>query len=293
MPYLLSLCAALCAAIGAALQHREVAEVPAHQAGGIRLLVASLRRPWWLLGMAVLILAPIFQFMALKVGTLTQVQPVLTTELLFLLAIIVVTHHQRPGPREWVGALAIVAGLLVFLLAAQPGGADSKLNAGDGVPLAVASVVIVLVFWGLGTLWTGLIRAALFGAAAAAAFAFQASMSKILAGLHAGAILTSPALYGFAIMGALGFLFFQHALRAGHVAASRAAMNIVNPMLSVAIGVIGFGETLATTPWAMTFEIIGVIILLFGARQLATSPLIAGDILGGAGEGPNDPVASA
>ena len=93
-------------------------------------------------------------------------------------------------------------------------------------------------------------------------------------------------------MGGLGFIFFQHALRAGHVAASRAAMVIVNPMLSVAIGVIGFGETLATTPVAITFEIVGVAILLIGARQLATSPLIAGDTLGGAGEGPTDPVVS-
>lgn len=291
MPYFLSLCAALCAAVGAAVQHREVAEIPEHKAGGLSLLLASLRRPWWLLGMLVLIAAPIFQFLALKVGTLTQVQPVLTTELLFLLGIIVLTHHQRPGVREWLGALAIVVGLLVFLVAAHPGGAHSELKSGYGVPLAAASVVVVLAFWGLGSLRPGWTRAAFYGAAAAAAFAFQAAMSKILAGLSARHIVTSPALYGFAVMGALGFLFFQHALRAGHVAASRAAMNIVNPMLSVLIGILGFGETLATTPPAITFQVIGVLVLLVGARQLATSPLIAGDTLGGAGEGPDDPVA--
>ena len=122
MAYLLGLCAALCAATGAAVQHREVAEVPTASSTGLRLVIAALRRPLYLLGFAVLLGAFAFQFAALRVGDLTQVQPMLATELLFLMVIIVFTHHQRPGRREWAAAVMIVGGLALFLVAAKPHG---------------------------------------------------------------------------------------------------------------------------------------------------------------------------
>jgi drug/metabolite transporter (DMT)-like permease len=288
MTYLLAIFASLAAATGAALQHREVAEVPEHRTGGLALVLASLRRPGWLLGMAVLLAAPVFQFLALKVGTLSQVQPVLTTELLFLLGIIVVTHHQRPGRSEWTSSIAIVVGLVIFLLAAHPGGKEGTLSNSWQFTLAIGSLTLVGLLWLLGQSRHGWARAALFGSAAASAFAYQAAMSKSIGQTPADELLMSPGLYGFAITGLLGFVLFQHALRAGHVAASRAAMVIVNPMLSVVIGVVAFGETLAHTPLAIVGEVIGLAILLVGARQLSVSPLISADTLGGAGEGPDD-----
>ena len=274
MTYLLALCASFCAATGAALQHREVAEVPEHQAGGIRLLLASIKRPGWLLGMGVLVLAPLFQFLALKVGNLTQVQPMLTTELLFLLGIIIITHHQRPGLREWAGAAAIVVGLTGFLTAARPHGGATTLTSPWILTLAGITAVLVITVMVVARLTKGWVRASLFGAMAATCFAFQAAMTKVIAGTQAGSILASPALIGLVIGGSLGFVFFQHALRAGHVAASRASMVIVNPMLSMVIGVVAFEEVLDTDPVHLVLEVIGLAVLLAGAWMLATSPMI-------------------
>ncbi len=288
MTYVLALCASIFAATGAALQHREVAEVPEHRTGGIALVLASLRRPGWIIGLVVLLAAPVFQFLALKVGTLSQVQPVLTIELLVLLVIIVFTHHQHPGRREWLSSVAIVVGLTAFLLAAHPVGTEGVLSSRWQVGLALGSLVLVGLLWAIGSMRHGWSRAALLGAAAASAFAYQAAMSKSIGQTPASHLLTSPGLYGYVVTGGLGFVLFQHALRAGHVAASRAAMVIVNPMLSVVIGLVAFHETLAHTPLAIVVEVIGVVVLLAGACSLSASPLITGDPLGGAGEGSDD-----
>lgn len=288
MTFLLAFLAAAAAATGAALQHREVAEVPEHRAGGLTLLLASLRRPGWWIGMGVLVIAPVLQFLALKGGTLAEVQPVLTTELLVLLGIIVVTHHQRPGRAEWLSSIGIVVGLVLFLLAAKPSGTEDELRAGWTIPLCIGVLVLVLLLWAIGSKTRGWARAALFGAAAASAFAFEAAMAKTIGQTPAADLLTSIGPWAYVVTGMLGFMLFQHALRAGHVAASRASMIIVNPLLSVLIGVVAYGESLRHGPAAIALEVVGLVLLLVAARQLALSPMIAEDALGGAGEGPDD-----
>ena len=288
MPYLLAFIAAAAAATGAALQHREVAEVPEHRSGGLSLLLASLKRPGWWIGLGVLVIAPVFQFLALKIGTLAQVQPMLTTELLVLLAIIAFTHHQRPGRTEWLSSVGIVVGLVLFLLAAHPTGTEDSLKSGWTIPLCVGTVGLLLILWFLGSKVQGWARAALFGAAAASAFAFEAAMAKTIGQTPANELLGSIGIWAYAVTGAIGFLLFQHALRAGHVAASRAAMIIVNPLLSVVIGVVAYGESLRHDPMAIVLEVLGLAVLMGSARALALSPMIAEDALGGAGEGPDD-----
>ena len=277
MPYLLALGAAFFAACGAALQHREVAEVTESESGGLKLLWASFKRPGWWLGMAVLIIAPAFQFFALKVGNLSQVQPILTTELLFLLGIIIVTHHERPGRREWLASAGIVIGLVTFLVAAHPHGGVKTASSAWALGLSLATALVVGAFWLAASFTTGWAKAALLGSAAASCFAYQAAMTSIVAGVAAGSILTSPALIGLAVAGSLGFVLFQHALRAGHVAASRAAMVIVDPLLSVLIGVVVFSEVLAHGAGRVVFEIVGIVILVIAARSLALSPMISED----------------
>ena len=262
------------AALGAAFQDREVSAVDDSQAKGWRLLWASLKRPMWIVGLAVMGAAPIFQFLALRVGNLTQVQPMLTTELLFLLGIIMVTHHDRPGPREWLGSFGIVLGLALFLVSANPHGGQKHLTQHWAWGLSACAVVVVLCFFLLSKKTTGWVEAALLGAAAATCFAYQAAMTQVIAGVGVGQIISSPALYGLALGGLLGFVLFQHALRAGHVAASRASMVIVDPLLSVLIGIVAFNDVLRRGPLSVVGEVLGLVILLIGAQRLATSPML-------------------
>jgi len=274
MAYFLALCSAFTAALGAAYQDREMKAFSEEQAKGIRLFLTSISKPMWWFGLLVMTGSPIFQYLALRVGNLTQVQPMLTTELLFILVIIVITHHERPGRTEWVGAVGIVLGLAVFLFAAQPSGDISTISAKWAIILTVGALALVGGIWFFSRSTQGSLTAALLGAAAATCFAYQAVMTQIVAGVSILRIFGQPALYALAIGGTAGFLFFEKALRAGHIAASRAAMVIVDPFLSVLIGVCVFHDHLNHTPGAIIAEVVGLTMLFAGAKVLATSPLI-------------------
>ena len=275
MTYLFALCAAFTAALGAAFQDREINAFSDEEAKGLRLILSSMRRPLWWLGLGVMVGAPVFQYLALRVGNLTQVQPVLTTELLFVLLIIVVTHHQRPGRIEWTGAAGIVIGLTVFLVAANSTGDVTQISKAWAVVMTVVGLGLVGGFYLASRRTKGSTRAVLLGAAAATCFSYQAAMTQIVAGVPLTKIFTQPALIGLVIAGLTGFLLFEHALRAGHIAASRASMVIVDPLLSVILGVVVFNDRLRHTPLALTLEVVGLAVLFAGSARLATSPLIA------------------
>jgi drug/metabolite transporter (DMT)-like permease len=275
VPYLLALCAAFTAALGAAFQDREIDSFTAEQSKGLRLILAGMTRPLWWLGLGVMVGAPIFQYLALRVGNLTQVQPVLTTELLFVLLLIVLTHHQHPGRAEWLGATGIIAGLVVFLVTAGSTGSESTISQHWAFVITAIGLCLVAAFWLSSRLCVGWAQAALLGAAAATCFAYEAAMTQIVAGVPLTSILTQPALIGLAVAGVAGFLFFQHALRAGHIAASRASMVIVDPLLSVTVGVAVFHDKIRHGPVAAVLEVLGLAILVLGAWRLATAPLIA------------------
>jgi hypothetical protein len=52
-------------------------------------------------------------------------------------------------------------------------------------------------------------------------------------------------------------------------------MHIVTPLASVLFGVVAFAEVLILAPVAIVLEVLGLVVLVIGARQMATSPLIA------------------
>ena len=120
MAYVLALSAALSSACAGVLQRIGVESAPEGATMRLSLLTHALRRKVWLAGFALLLTTFVLQAMALRFGDLAVVQPVMTTELLFLIIILATHFHRQLGWREWIGAAAIVAGLAGFLAMAAP-----------------------------------------------------------------------------------------------------------------------------------------------------------------------------
>jgi drug/metabolite transporter (DMT)-like permease len=284
MVYVLAVAAALCSATGGVLQRIGVESAPAEHAMRLSLLTHALRHRIWVLGMAFLLLTFGLQASALRFGDLTVVQPILTVELLFLIAILRVVFHRRVGWREGLGSVAIVAGLAGFIASAAPVLGHGIPSSGDllasSIVVAVgAALLVVGARW--GPRWW---RAAAYGAAAGALFAFNASLTKATTSLVTGGwghVFTHWEPYGIGVTGALGFFVLQNALHAGPIAASRATMLMVNPVVSIVIGAFVFGERLRGSPGFVAAEVVSLAVMLAGAYVLTQSPLVAAATLEG------------
>jgi uncharacterized membrane protein len=277
--YLFAIAAALVSATAGVTQRLGLETAPPESAMRLRLLTHALRRGIWILGFALLLVQFVLQAMALRFGQLSVVQPLLTLDLLFLVAILAVFFHRRLGWREWVGAAGIVAGLAAFLALAAPA-------TGRGIPgtrawwtvtavvVVAAAALVVVTRW--GPRWW---RAAAFGAASAMLFAYNAALTKTTTTLITqgwGHVVTHWEPYAIGVTGLAGFFLLQNALHAGPIAASRTTTVVCNPLVSIAIGATVFDEHLRTGGGFVVAEVAALGLLCAGALLLAQSPLVAG-----------------
>src|SRR3954447_1350971 len=102
------------------IQAQEAREVPQEQEHGLQLsLIARLlRRPKWLLGTLLGLLAFPLQTIALLWAPLTAVQPADAAGLLVLLFLGARLLHERVGRRELLAVVAIIVGIVVLTIAA-------------------------------------------------------------------------------------------------------------------------------------------------------------------------------
>ena len=92
--------AALCNALNVIAQHRG-SIASAEKSKGWRFVVVLLRNPVWLAGWAALAGGFVFQALALHVGQLSVVQPLLVTELVFALLLRRVWLRQHIRGATW------------------------------------------------------------------------------------------------------------------------------------------------------------------------------------------------
>jgi len=287
----LSLAACFCTATGSVCQRLGATnlEQSRAQAGGFDpwLVFRLARQSAWLLGFACMIAGFVFQVAALRFGPLALVQPILAVELLFVfgwLALLPGLAGARASRRDWLAVVAMSAGIGVFLRAASPSGGRSQAPAGlwwlaAGATAAAVAMAVALSGTVSGQAMSSPRRAAWLGIATGIAWGFVAAVIKELSARVTGgpsAIFTTWSVYALMVAGAAAMLLTSHAMAAGPLAASQPGFTILDPVTATLLGVLLYDEHLATSPAALTAELLSLLVLAVGARALSHSPLMAG-----------------
>ncbi|MEU6478615.1 DMT family transporter [Streptomyces sp. NPDC047017] len=278
----LALLAALSNASASVLQRRAATDESDSGSGArqaLRWLARVLRRPYWLAGSGLLALSTVLQAAALAVGSLSLVQPLLASELLFTLAVGSVVFRRRPDRRTWLAFAALALGLSLFLGAASP--SEGRSTAEPGLWLAAGAAVAAVVIAALAAsrLVRGAPRAALLGLASAVSFAATAALLKEAMGRleqGVGVMLTQWPLYAVLGVGGLSFLLLQSAFRAGSLTASQPALTLGDALTSVALGWALFQEYIGLGVRVLP-EAIGVALIGAGSIGIARATAAGGD----------------
>jgi drug/metabolite transporter (DMT)-like permease len=279
MVFILALGAAFANALTSVFQRKGIELAPAETTLRLSLIRYALHRKIWLAGFGLMIISFLLQAVALHLGRLSEVQPILTTELVFLVVVLASWFGFSIGRREWFGALCLTGGLAGFLYFADP--VEGTLTpppwawwvtGGACVGAMAISVLLAL----RGPRWW---RAAMFGTAAAISFAFTAACTKLVSGYAASdwaMVYRHWETYALAVFGALAVFLTQNAIHAGPIVASQSTVVLVDPLASILIGVSLFGDDLRTSGAWGPLEALSLLVMFVGAVALAHSPLVAG-----------------
>lgn len=269
----LALLAALCFALGSVLQQKGTLET---QAGSDdpRFLIQMLRRPVWLFGALSQAAGWILQAVALDKGPLSVVQSLTTLSLVFALPLGIRVTGQRITRRVALGALGVVAGIVLFLSVGTPASGTTTPTAGEWWAACLTTLVLVAIFSAFGRRSTGSLRAALLGAAAGFAFGLQGAVTKVFVthvGAGLGAILADWTTYALVASALVGLALQQSALKTGVLAPAIASANAVTLFMGVFLGLTVFDEALHHGAGNRIPAFLGLALALAGVCLLAAA----------------------
>jgi hypothetical protein len=240
---------ALLAALGNGLnvmtQHTASVRAPKRSSGWSLVLYLAQNR-LWLLGWVALIGAFVFQALALHVGEISVVQPLLVTELVFTLALRRLWLRQAIRPVTWWAAAATCVCLSVFLATSEPHGGREFPAAHTWILPGAVTAGAAALLTVLGTRGSPVRRAALLGSATAIMWALVATLIKAmtytLTEFGVGGMFAHWPVYALAAAGLGTEVLEQAMLHAGPLSVSQPLLVIVDPIVSILLSVLIFGE---------------------------------------------------
>ena len=271
-----ALAAAFSNAVNLMTQHSASVGAPEREKGW-RLVVYLFRQPLWLLGWIAAVGGFAFQAVALHYGQLSVVQPILVTELVFVLVLRRVWIRQEVARAAWTAVLVVCGALAVFLTVAEPTG-------GNLTPETAEWLSVLLVFGGviallavLGMRGSPTRRTALFAVAAALAWALMATFLKTatetLTTSGLSGMLTRWPVYALVAAAMAGTLLEQSALHVGPLSVSQPLLVIINPLASIILSIWLFDERFTDSPAKIATAVAAIVILAAGVIALSrTAP---------------------
>jgi drug/metabolite transporter (DMT)-like permease len=267
-----ALTASLMYAFASVLQQRGASEQPADQSLKLGLLLRLIRHPRWVLGLVCDVVGFVFQMIALGHGPLVVVQPLLVCGLLFALPLGFAWSGRRLSRTDWVGAVLVCCGLAGFLTIANPSNGTSNASWQVWTLLLGLAAVVALALIALGSGRDDRTRAIFLSGAAGVIYGSAAALAKTTSHLLSSGVLHAAAHwqpYALVVFGVAGMLIGQSAFQAGALDVSLPTMTVSDPVVSIMIGVLAFGETISSGGGAILLEVLGLAAMTVGVFLLA------------------------
>ena len=291
MVIVFALLAALANAVNEATQHIASTAAP-RRSSGWRLVLYLFRTPLWLFGWVALAGAFVCQALALHNGLISVVQPLLATELVFML---VLRRFWIPpdNPPDHLGAAALTwVSLTVFIAAGQPGGGQPTPTSQHWFSAGLACCVGAGVLAVLARRGSPGRRAAPYASAAAVMWALVATFIKAttdtLTQSGVAGMFTRWPVYALAAGGVAALFLEQAALHVGPLRVSQPFLVIIDPIVSIALSVWLFGESFTSDAAVLAVAAVAFAVMCAGVvllTQTAPATMKAGTHAGKGGDG--------
>ena len=271
MDVALALAAAFFFALGLVLQEKAASEQPPESVGA-GFLARLAAQPVWLLGLLAQGVGFVAQAIALGIGRMVIVQPLLVATIVFALPLGRVIEKRPVRRNDLIGAALVTGGLGALLVV-------SKTSAGedDASPLAWAvigggAVGVAALLFVLARRRRPAVRAGLLGAAGGILFGLAAALTKTTVSLldeGIGAVLWDWHVYALVIVSVAAFWLEQAALQTGALAAAVATTMAFDPLSSLVFGIGLFDEALHESAAGYVVSLLSLAAALAGLVILA------------------------
>jgi hypothetical protein len=251
----LGLVAAFLFALSAFIQERAARRVMGTHTASMRdasavkrLLGRLVRSRSWLVGWLTNLSGVGTQAVALKVGSVATVQPLMSAQLLFVLGMAAAEQRRWPSLRDWLSVFAVCAGLVLLVTAYGAAPLTGQPHRHRVLLAMACAVTLIVVLRQLSRHSRPRAASLLVGVAAGLCHALNAVCLKLTVEdvYHGGvaSALLDWSLYALAATAVSGMLLGQIAFASGPLPPAIAAMSVTNPVASFLLGIFAFDTPL-------------------------------------------------
>jgi drug/metabolite transporter (DMT)-like permease len=275
----ITLIAAMLAGTGFVLQQHAAEQAPQSYFLRLRLITTLLHRPRWLAGVAVMAAGQLLSAWAIGHIALSLAEPLLTSSLVFALALAVPLSGQRLRAAEMLGAVLLCAGVAALSLARSAGPPAESFGSFAAWPAAAGIAAVAGAFLVAGLRRTGQQRATLTGAAAGLIFGISDALTRqaveTLDNHSVLVLLTGWPVYALAVASLAGFWVMESAFSAAPLHASLPAITAAEPVAGILLGVVVFGDVVHVSPGMLALQAAGLAALVLGVVLVARAPVLS------------------
>jgi drug/metabolite transporter (DMT)-like permease len=267
----LALAAAFFFALGLVLQEKAASDQPPEsvRAGFLTRLA---RQPVWLLGLLSQGIGFVAQAIALGIGRIVVVQPLLVATIVFALPLGRLIEKRRVQRTDMIGAALVTGGLAALLIVSKPSAGEDDASLLSWAVIGGGAVGVAVLLFALARGRRSAVRAGLLGSAGGILFGLAAALTKTTVSMFdegLGAVLWDWHVYALVIVSVAAFWLEQAALQTGALAAAVATTMAFDPLSSLVFGVFLFEEALHESAVGYAISLLSLAAALAGLVMLA------------------------